>query len=130
MLFLQFVQYLSSFVDSPKNVIPGAALELCKLKIKQLSPDILKFSTKHKNNPFTLNWYMVPCTFLFIFHAGLCRMGSNNFQSSCYGKKRLVWTVFLDYFSVFYDYGLNIQWKEISPCQWTNQFFEKHSIKF
>ena len=55
MLFLQFVQYSSSFVGTPKNEIPGAALELCQLKIKQFSPGILKFSTKHEDNPFTLN---------------------------------------------------------------------------
>ena len=42
MLFLQFVQYLSSFVGNPKNEILGAALELCQLKIKQFSPDILR----------------------------------------------------------------------------------------
>ena len=48
MLFLQFVQYSSSFVGTPKNEIPGAALELCQLKLKQFSPDILKFSTKHE----------------------------------------------------------------------------------
>ena len=54
MLFLQFLQYSSSFVDTPKNEIPGAALELCQLKIKQFSPEILKFSTRHKDNPFTL----------------------------------------------------------------------------
>ena len=34
MLFVQFVQYLSSFVGTLKNEIPGAALELCQLKIK------------------------------------------------------------------------------------------------
>ena len=39
MLFLQFVQYLSSFVGTPKIEILGAALELCQLKIKQFSPE-------------------------------------------------------------------------------------------
>ena len=34
-MFLQFVQYSSSFVDTTKNEIPGGALELCQLKIKQ-----------------------------------------------------------------------------------------------
>ena len=50
MLFLQFLycSYPSSFVGTPKNEIPGAALELCQLKIKQFSPDILKFSTKRE----------------------------------------------------------------------------------
>ena len=87
MLFLQFVQYSSSFVGTPKNENPGAALELCQLKIKQFSPEILKFSTKYDDNPFTLNCYMVPCTFLFIFHAGLRRLGSNNFGNSSYKEK-------------------------------------------
>ena len=85
MLFLQFVQYLSSFVGTPKNEIPGAALELCQLKIRQSSPEILKFNTKHEDNPFTLNYYVVPRTFLF--HAGSRRLGSNNFRNSIYKEK-------------------------------------------
>ena len=68
-LFLQFVQYSLSIVGTPKNEIPRAALELSQLKIRQFSREILKFSTKHKENPFTLNLFMVPRTFLFIFHA-------------------------------------------------------------
>ena len=87
MLFLQFVEYLLSFAGTPKNEIPGAALELCQLKIKQFSPDILKFSTKHEENSFTLNCFMVPHTFLFIFHAGSHRLGSNNYQNSSYTEK-------------------------------------------
>ena len=87
MLFLQFVQYSSSFVGTPKNEIPGAALELCQLKIKQFSPETLKFSTKHEDNLFTLNCYMVPRTFLFIFHAGSRRLRSNNFRNSSYKEK-------------------------------------------
>ena len=58
MLFLQFMLYSSSFVGTLKNEIPGAALELCQLKIKQFSPDILKSSPKHEENPYTLNCYM------------------------------------------------------------------------
>ena len=87
MPFLQFVQYSSSYVDTLKNEIPGAALELCQLKIKQFSPEILKFSTKHEDNPFTLNYYMVTRTFLFTFHAGSRRLGSNNFWNSSYKEK-------------------------------------------
>ena len=87
MLFLQFILYSSSFVGTLKNEIPGAALELCQLKLKQFSPDILKFSTKHEDNPFTLNCFMVPRTFLFIFHAGSCRLGSNNVRNSSYKAK-------------------------------------------
>ena len=57
------------------------------VKIKQFSLDILKFSTKQENNLFTLNCFMVPHTFLFIFHAGPSRLGSNNFGiSSCKEK--------------------------------------------
>ena len=89
MLFLQFVQYSSSFVGTPKNEIPGAAQELSQLKIKQFSLEILKFSTKHEDNPITLNCYMVPRTFLFIFHAGLRRLGSNSFWNSSYKEKRV-----------------------------------------
>ena len=87
MLFLQFVQYSLSFAGTPKNEIPGAALGLCQLKIKQFSPDILKFSTKHEENPFTLNCFMVPHSFLFILHAGSCRLGTNNFWNSSYKEK-------------------------------------------
>ena len=87
MLFLQFILYLSSFVGTLKNEIPEAALELCQLKLKQFSPDILKFSTKHEDNPFTLNCYMVPRTFLFIFHAGSRRLGSNTFRNSNYSAE-------------------------------------------
>ena len=87
MLFLQFVQYLLSFAGTPKNEIPGVALELCLLKIKQFPPDILKFSTKHEENPFTLNCFMVPRTLLLIFDAGSRRLGSNNFRKSSYKEK-------------------------------------------
>ena len=48
MLFLQFILYSSSFVGALKNEIPGAALELFQLKIKQFSLEILKFSIKKK----------------------------------------------------------------------------------
>ena len=89
MLFLQFVQYSSSFVGTPKNEIPGAALELCQLKIKQFSPEILKFNTNHEDNPFNLNCYIVPRTFLYIFHAGSRKLGSNNFRNSSYYEKKV-----------------------------------------
>ena len=87
MLLLQFILYSSSFVVTLKNEILGAALELCQLKLKQFSPYILKFSTKHEDNPFTLNCFMVPRTCLFIFDAGSRRLGSNNFRSSIYKKR-------------------------------------------
>ena len=87
MLFLQFILYWSSFVSTLKNEIPGAALQPCLLKIKQFSPDILKFSTNLKDNSFTLNHLWCPRTFLFIFHAGSCRLGSNKFRNSSYKEK-------------------------------------------
>ena len=87
MLFLQFMLYLSSFVGTLKNEIPEAALELCQLKIKQLSPDILKFRTKHEDNPFNLNCSVVPHSFLFVFHAGSSGVGSNNSRNSRYKQK-------------------------------------------
>ena len=91
MLFLQFMLYSSSFVSIPiKNVVPEASLELCQLKIKQLSPYILKFRTKHEDaqeNPFILNCSVVPCSFLFIFQTGSRGLGSNNFWNPSYKEK-------------------------------------------
>ena len=87
MLFLQFMLYSSSFVGTLKNKMPEAALELCQLKIKQLSPDILKFRTKHEDNPFTLNCSMVPRSLLFLFLAGSRGLGSNNSWNSSYKEK-------------------------------------------
>ena len=87
MLFLQFILYSSSFVSALKNEIPEVALELCQLKIKLFSPDILKLRTKHKDNPFTLNCFMIRLTFLFIFNARSRRLGSNNFWNSSYKEK-------------------------------------------
>ena len=87
MLFLQFMLYSSSFVGTLKNEIPEAALELCQLKIKQLSPDILKFRTKHEDNPFTFNCSVVSRSFLFVFYAGLRRLGSNNSRNWSYKEK-------------------------------------------
>ena len=62
-------------------------MELCQLKMKQFSQDIFKFSTKQEDNSFTLYCYMVPLTFLFVFHAGSRRLGSNNFWNSSYKEK-------------------------------------------
>ena len=100
MLFLQFMLYSSSFVGTlVKNEIPEAALELCQLNIKQLSPDILKFRTKHEDNPFTLNCSVVPHMqgrvdwILIILGAQVIK------------KKRPVRPVLPDYLSVSYDYG-------------------------
>ena len=66
---------------------PRSCPGTCQLKMKHFSPEILKFSTKHEDNPFTLNCYIVLRTFLFIFHAVSRRMGSNNFRKSSYKEK-------------------------------------------
>ena len=73
MLFLQFILYSSSFVGTLKTHITGAALNICQLKIK--------------HNPFTLPCSMVSRSFLFIFYAGSCRLGSNTFRNSSYKEK-------------------------------------------
>ena len=57
------------------------------VKIKQLSPDILRFRAKHEDNPFTLNCSVVPNSFLFVFHAGLRELSSNNSRNSSYKEK-------------------------------------------
>ena len=87
MLFLNFILFSSSFVGTLKSEIPGTAMELCQLKLKQLSSDILQFSTKHEDNPFTLNCFIVPRTCFFIFDAGSRTLGSNNFRNSSYKEK-------------------------------------------
>ena len=58
---------------------------LWQLKTEQFSPGILRF--KHEDNPLTLNRSKVLRTFLFIFHAGLHRLGSKNFRNSSYKEK-------------------------------------------
>ena len=77
--------FILCFVGTPKKAIPGAALELCQLKIKQVSPEILKFSTKHKDNSFTLKYSRVTRTFCLYFMQA--RLGSNNFRNSSYKEK-------------------------------------------
>ena len=52
---------------------------------------------------------MVPQTFLFIFHAGWRRLGSNNFRNSSYKEKMAGSAMFPDYFSVSYEYSLNFR---------------------
>ena len=102
MLFLQFVQYLSSFVGTPKIEIPGAALELCQLKIKQLSPDILNFSAKYKDNPFTLNCFMVPRTFCLYFMQARVDWVIIIFGTQVIKRKLPVRPVFPDYLYASY----------------------------
>ena len=119
MLFLQFMLYSSSFVGTlVKNEIPEAALELHQLKIKQLSPDILKFRTKHEDNqdnPFTLNCFVVSRSFLFIFHAGPRGLDSNNFRDSSYKEKTAGSARVPDYLSVSYDYdSINVWFQRLT----------------
>ena len=64
MFILQFMLSSSSFVGALKSEIQETALELCQLIIKQLSPDILKFRTKHEHNPF--NCSVVSRSFSFV----------------------------------------------------------------
>ena len=52
---------------------------------------------------------MVPRTFLFIFHAGLRRLGLRVFETQVIKKKRPVRPVFPDYLFVSYDYALMLQ---------------------
>ena len=105
MLFLQFLLYSLSFVGTLENEIPEAALEPFQLKIKKFSPDILKFSTKHKDSPFTANYSMILRTFLFIFHAGSRRLGSNSFRNSSYKEKTAGSARVSRRSSVSYDYA-------------------------
>ena len=101
MLFLQFMLYSSSFVGTlVKNEIPEAALELCQLNINQLSPDILKFRTKHEDNQdnlFTLNCFVVSCSFFLYFMQARVDWVLITFGTQVIKKKRPVRPVFPDY---------------------------------
>ena len=107
MLFLQNMLYSSSFVGTlVKNEVPEAALELCQLNIKQLSPDILKFRTKHEDNqdnPFTLNCFVV---FRSFFMQARVDWVLIIFGTQVIKKKRPVRPVFPGYLSVSYDYDI------------------------
>ena len=119
-MFLQSILYSSSFVGTLKNEIPRAALELCQLEIKQFSPEILKFSTKHKDNPFILNCFMVLPSFMLIFHASSRRLSSNNFWNSRYKEKkagsarvfrlsfRFLWLWLNLYVHLYYPWSISI----------------------
>ena len=66
-LFLQILLYSSSFVGTPKKEIREAALEQRQLKIEQFSSGIVRFSTRHEDNSFTLNCSMFPPLFCLYF---------------------------------------------------------------
>ena len=105
MLFLQFVLHLSSFVVTLKNEILEAFLELCQLKIEQFSPGILKFSTKHEDNPLPLNCSMVHALFCLYFMQARVDWVLRIFGTQVIKKKRPVWPVFPDFLSVSYDHA-------------------------
>ena len=107
MLFLQFILYWSSFVGTLKNEIPGAALQPCLLKIKQFSPDILKFSTNLKDNSFTLNYLWCPAHFCLYFMQAHVDWVLISFETQVIKKKRSVRPVFPDDLSVLCDYDNN-----------------------
>ena len=106
MLFLQFVLCLSSFAGTLKSEIPGAALKLCQVMPGYVSPDILKFSTKHKDNYFTLNYFLVP--FCLYFMEASVDWILIIFGNQVIQKKRPGRPVFPDYLSVSYDYAISI----------------------
>ena len=103
-LFLQCVLYSSSFVGTLKYEIPGDALQLCQLKIEHFSPGILKFNTKHEDNPFTLNCVAVPALFCLYFVQARVNWVLRIFGSQVTMTNRPVRSTFPDYLSVSYDY--------------------------
>ena len=97
--------YPSSFVGTLKNEIPGGALELCQLKLKQFSPEVLKFSTKHEVILLlsTVLWFLaLVCLYLMQARVDWVLI---IFGTQIIKKKRPVRSVFPDYLSVSYDYG-------------------------
>ena len=118
MFFLQFMLYSSFFVGTlVKNEIPKAALKLCQLNINQLSPDILKFRTKHEDNQdnsFTLNCFVVCRSFLFILMQDRVDWVLIIFGTQVIKKKRPVRPMFPDYLSVSYDYAFIVFRSSIS----------------
>ena len=113
-----FILYPSSFVGTLKNEIPGAALELCQLKLKQFSPDILKFSTKHEVILLlsTVLWFLaLVCLYLMQARVDWVLI---IFGTQVIKKKLPVRPVLPDYLSVSYDYDLinnqNNNWSKLS----------------
>ena len=75
------------------------------VKIKQSSPDILKFSTEHEDTPSTLNCFIVPPAICLYFMQALIGWVLIIFGTQVIKKKRPVRSVFPDYHSVSYDYA-------------------------
>ena len=104
MLILQFVLYLSFFVGTLKNEIPGAPLKQRQLKIEQFLPGILKFSTKH-GITFWLNTVLkFPALFYFCFMQARVEWVVRIFRTQVIKKKWPIRPVFPDYLFVSYDY--------------------------
>ena len=107
MLFLQFVQYSLSFAGTPKNEIPGAALGLCQLKIKQLGSLSRHSQIQHKARwkSFCFKLFYGSSHF-FVYNIMQARVGwiLIIFGTQVIKKKRPVRPVFPDYLSVSYDY--------------------------
>ena len=78
------VVLVASKTKQNHDYIPGPALELWQLKIEQFSPGILKCSTKHEDNPLTLNFSKVSRTFLYLFYEDWRGLGSKNFRNLNY----------------------------------------------
>ena len=78
-------------------------MKLYQLKIKQFSPEIVKFSTKQEDNLFTLNclWFLALFCLYFIQARGDWALII--FGSQVIKKKRPVRSVFSGYLSVSYD---------------------------
>ena len=132
-LFLQLVLHSSSFLGTLKNETSVAALQLSQLEIKQFLPDILKFSTKIILWFQTVLWFLGLVCLYFI--QACVDWVLIVFGTQVIKKKRPVRPVFLDYFSVSYDYNFfdvvknrtsnkftKINLKEIeSSCRSTHQ---------
>ena len=98
---------MPSFVGTLKNEIPGAALELCHLKIKQFPAGTLKFSTQSTKIIFSLEtvlWFL-PLYYLYFTQAGVYWV-LRIFGTQVIKKKQSVQPVFPGYLSGFFYYDL------------------------
>ena len=86
MLFLQFVQYS---IRHPLLLLQKMSARSCPgtMPVKNWAVLTRHSQIQHEDNAFTLNCYMVPRTFLLIFHAGSRRLRSNNYRNSSYKEK-------------------------------------------
>ena len=75
MFFLQFVLYSSSFAGTPKNETPGAALELCQLKIKQVITRHSQIQHKAQRYSFYFKLFY-GCSHFFVYISMQVRVDS------------------------------------------------------